>query len=303
MSHEAKAYNFSLPPNTTWGGEQDLKRHTSLGDDVFEEFPALGYCIDALPEHVRLVESSNIPFHRSFAAALSSNLGANWINRFWAIRDPGQVYDRQPALHFASALGLEPEIKSMLASRISPNTRDQYGNTALDVATSTGIVDIIRLLYEVGRADLHTRQMASINPAEAGRLNNVLHTAVWYGHKDATEYLLMAGAKPNVPDLSGCTALDIAVDARNSALITLLVDKPTTLDVVHFAAQRGRLETLKWLIEKEDANPCIKKQDGNTPLHTAAQYNQAACVQYLAPMTLPEHARNEKGLSAFLLAA
>ncbi|KAH7204891.1 ankyrin repeat-containing domain protein [Fusarium redolens] len=299
-------YKFKLPSELVRGQDKDSEVGMSLGDDVFEEFPALKYCIENLPEHVRLVESSNIPFHRSFAAFLHSKLGGDWIYSFWATRDPEQEYGRQHALHFASTLGLEPEVKSLLASGISVNQRDQYGNTALDVATSTGVVDIIRLLYDIGQADIHARQMVSSaqNPALPLQ-NNVLHTAVWYGHKDATAYLLSVGAKVLVPDLRGCTPLDIAVDARNSQLVKLLMDEPSTLEVIHFAAKRGRLETLKWLIEEENVDPCIKTFQGNTSLHIAAQHNQAACVQYLAPITLsvPEHVYNQDGLHAFHIAA
>ena len=309
-TYAARAYKFDLPSELT-ALDPDNEPETCIPpvDDVLRKFPALRYCIENLPEHVRLVESSNILFHRSFAAFLHSKLGSIWINRFWVIRDPEQTYGRQPALHFATALGLEPEIRSLLASRISANSRDLYGNTALDVATSTGIVGIIRLLYEIGEADIHARQMASYDPQDPifQKHNNVLHTAVWYGHRDATEYLLSAGAKTNIPDLSGLTALDIAVDAENSALIQLLIDKSSKHDVAHDAAKRGRLETLKWLIEKENIDPCIQAQEhpGNTPLHVAVQHNQIACVDYLAPMTLPMpgHVYNRSGLHAFHTAA
>lgn len=304
QSHEAMTYKFTVPSELAQDQEKDSEARILLGDDVFEEFPALRYCIENLPEHVRLVESTNIPFHRSFAAFLHSKFGTNWIDSFWAIRDPEQAYGRQHAVHFASALGLQPEIKSLLASGISVDDRDQYGNTALDVATSTGIVDTIRLLYEIGRANVHARQMASLDRPDPilQQHNNVLHTAVWYGHKDATVYLLKAGAETLVPDLKGLTVLDIAVEAGNSPLVKLLVDKPSTLGVVHFAAKRGRLETLKLLIEKENVDPCIKAWQGDTPLHVAAQHNQVACVQYLAPIT-PEHVYNRDGLHAFHVAA
>lgn len=307
QSNEAMAYKFTAPPELARDQDKDSEAHILLDDDVFEQFPALRYCIENLAEHVRLVESSNIPFHRSFAAFLHSKVGSNWIDRFWAIRDPEQAYGRQHTVHFASALGLQPEIKSLLASGISVDDRDQYGNTALDVATSTGIVDTIRLLYEIGRANVHARQMASHDSQDPilQQHNNVLHTAVWYGDKDATVYLLRAGAKTLVPDLKGLTALDIAVDAGNSPLVKLLLDQPSTLDVVQFAAKRGRLDTLKWLIEKENVDPCIKALQGDTPLHVAAQHNQTACVQYLAPITLsiPQHVYSRDVLHPFHLAA
>jgi ankyrin repeat protein len=189
-------------------------------------------------------------------------------------------------MHFASALALIPEIKSLLASGVSANERGHYGNTALDVAVSTGDVDTIRVLYKTGQADLHARQMASVMPVIAvlqreKQKNHVLHTAAWYRHKEATVYLLNAGSKPLIPDKDGRTALDIAVNAGNGPLAEILMDKPSTREVVSFAAQRGRLETLKWLVESEH----IDLSDSFTdPLDVAIQYDQAPCVRYLSTM-------------------
>ncbi|KAK4167847.1 ankyrin repeat-containing domain protein [Cladorrhinum sp. PSN259] len=287
-TYEAKLHKFALPAYLVRAASDDSsedKAWRQLFDAAIKQFPALRYCIDNLPEHARLVYPFKITFHKSFAAFLSSRFGINWITSFWAVRDPGQVYGKQPPLHFASALGLTPEIKSLLASGGNVHARDQYGNTALDVATSTGDVDTIRLLHTMGEADIRDRQMMSIMPNDPASQNmaNVLHTAAWYGHKEAIIYLLSAGSDPLVPDNDGLTALDIAVNSGNGPVVKVLMEEPSLREVVSVAARRGRVETLKWLAEEEQVDLL---KFGTVALDVAVQHDQSACVRYLSA-TIP----------------
>ncbi len=286
--HETEQHNFTLHRELLrTASDNPIKDATwrQRFDGAIKQFPALRYCIENLPEHARLVDPFNVPFHRSLAAFLDSRFGMDWIAGFWAVRDPGQEYGKQPAIHFASALGLRPEIKSLLASGGGVHKRDQYGNTALDVATRTSDVDTMRMLYKTGNADLQARQMISAMPhdPESQHASNILHTAAWYGHKDATMYLLAAGLKPLVLDNDGLTALDIAVNARNGPLVKVLMHKPSMRDVASFAAQRGRLETLQWLVEEEQIDLL---QFGTVALEGAIQHDQHSCAQYLSA-TIP----------------
>lgn len=235
--------------------------------------------------------------------------GVDWIDSFWAIRDREQDYGRQSALHFASILRLLPEVKSILASGVHVDARDQYGSTALDVATSTGDVDNIRVIYEDGKADLHARQMTSLTPDDAVLIqqNHVLHTAASYGHKEAIVYLLSAGAETLVPDSSGMMALDIVVDAKNRSLIKILMNKQSIGEVIYSTTERGRLQTLKWLVEVEglDVSQCHEHHEGviyrgarrgefvNT-LEVAIINNQVSCAQYLSTVIKvnPEYRRS-----------
>lgn len=280
-----------------------------IGNDTTSlEMPALKYCIENLPEHARLVEHSNIAFHRSFAAFLHSEVGSAWIASFWIIRDPGQAYGLQPALHFATTLGLEPEIRSLLASGVSPDSRDQFGNTALDVAASTGIVDILDLLYNIGKANIHARQMQSFDPRDEvfQKWNTVLHTAVWYGHYSATEYLLNAGAEVHIPDLNDMTPIDIAISTGNRALVQLLLNRWGEDAALFDAASRGRVETLKWLLQDNDIDTLHRSRSRLLPLlHTATSKDRAPCVEFLAPMTLKsfDDVYNSDGLHPIHIAA
>jgi ankyrin repeat protein len=299
-----KEYRFTLP--------QELMRTGSGGSisrnqlvKAIQQFPALRYCIENLPEHARSVTPSNMLFHKSLAAFLHSKIGAGWIENFWRVRDPGQLYGKQPAIHFASVLALAPEIMALLASGRSADERDQYGNTALDAATSTGCVDIIRLLLETGKADLHANQMLSLPPDDSRVLeerrdvlqrSNVLHTAACYGHKEAAIYLLGAGSNPLDLDKDGLTPVDIAVSIKNGPLVKLLMDKPSVWEAVSFAVQRGRVETLKWLVEEEHVDPfgCFRTSEGTVirndrtdPLRVAIRHNQTPCARYLSTLIRP----------------
>ncbi|OIW33003.1 ankyrin, partial [Coniochaeta ligniaria NRRL 30616] len=106
--------------------------------------------------------------------------------------------------------------------------------------------------------------------------STVLHTAVWYGHRDATEYLLKAGADDRRHDHQGRTPLDIAVEAKNKALVDVflrLLDIGADVTIsdnqgqtpLHYAAKYDRPE-LELILQ---TGKCISQQDnyGHTPLH------------------------------------
>ena len=63
--------------------------------------------------------------------------------------------------------------------------------------------------------------------------------------------------------------------------------------LMHFAAQCGSLEILKYLIEDVNCNPATEGQNGNTVLHTAAEDGQLSIIKYLVEecnveVTLPD---------------
>ncbi len=50
---------------------------------------------------------------------------------------------------------------------------------------------------------------------------------------------------------------------------------------LHVAADHGRIQILKYLIEDQGCNPASLGWHGTTPLHTAAEYKHLSIVQYL----------------------
>jgi ankyrin repeat protein len=299
-----------LPSTGLHHGEQDgVRQITTIpepwGYDAFQRFPALRYCIESLPDHIRDVQDNGRLIHENFAAFLLGEWGCGYISTFWALRDPGQDYRQQKALHFSASLGLINVLRHLLKPGESANSRDGYGNTVLDVAVSTGDLKVIDLLLKTGNANIHAAQMMSMpvvtNPLET---SNVLHTAAWYGHKDAVGYLLGMGADPNRKDHEKHTPLDIAVSTRNRAVIDILVQKGGgNGEPLHSAIRRGCLETVKFLIQDFGIDPLVQAQAFTyCPLHTAVDSRQLQCVSFLMQYADNLDAKSSLGQNPFHLA-
>src|SRR5208337_1007440 len=101
-------------------------------------------------------------------------------------------------LHQAVRSGDAPATQAILATGFNPNTRDDFGATALHDAVWTGHIELVRMLLEHG-AD------PNIPHAEAG--STPLHYAAMKGQAAIAALLLEHGALINATDRSGSTAL------------------------------------------------------------------------------------------------
>lgn len=278
------------------------------------------YCFDSLPDHVREVILQGVELHVQFANFLDGEVGKSWITRFWQLKDPGQDYGEQPAIHFAVALGLIDTVKSLLKKEDSTSHRDQRGNSVLDVAASTGDVEVLRLLID-GGADIHAVKDSTFFNLQFNHRSvdvdlrhggTALHTAVWYGHRDATVYLLNSGAYIHGTDGQERTPLDIAVEARNKALVDILLQHDIEPSQIIKAIRRDRVASVKWLVEEHGV--CQPDQDGDgvqnrlhVPvlrlLNSAVNCRSLHCLEYLvnSPMVLGN--RDDEARGAFHRAA
>ena len=128
------------------------------------------------------------------------------------------------------------------------NARDVNGNTALHVAAATGQYKAIRKLCQAG--------------AHLGQQNNhqrtALHVACWSKHTKAAIVLLINGAAAGAQTSHGNTAL-------------------------HIASQWGQTGVMKYLLLAISIKSVNLRNDvGQTALHVAVTYRQAASVALLA---------------------
>lgn len=63
---------------------------------------------------------------------------------------------------------------------------------------------------------------------------------------------------------------------------------------LHFAAQQGMLEAVKWLVNK-DAKPHTQDKEGNTPLHLALLNSQFSLASYLLELSPDVFTKNKNG--------
>ena len=229
------------------------------------------------------------------------------------------------ALHW-TAEQRQPELAHFLLQRGADcNVRDASGRTPLQRAVASGSLSIIRMLFSAGAVVDVSRPTDASMLVSAAKHRNLdifklllqqgldpdgkfgryqetpMHRAARNGHDDIVEFLLAQGADPHVLNVQGKTALDLAVAARKTDAIRLLLPAtrpefpPEDLDsfLLHVEAREGRIQTLISLIEA-GADPNWKDENGSTPLHQAAAEPQPISIDLLVWNGADVNARNKQ---------
>lgn len=179
------------------------------------------------------------------------------------------------------------------------------GWTALHDASVDGDVEKMQSLIKKG---------ADINEVTHDGYNcTPLYLAAMYGHKSAVEFLLVKGAKNNIPDSDGRTPL-LAASAgmHKEGVVELLlasganvnaVDKEG-LTAIHWAArQHGTARVIDILVE-HGGNINARDYKGYSPLHHAAEnINKDAMKGLLEDIHTDINALNKNGSTALHIAS
>ena len=96
------------------------------------------------------------------------------------------------------------------------NKQDETGYTALYWATYTGYVGCMRILLDVGRANVN---------ALSYRSRTALHIAAYTGHLEAAALLIERGAKVNLVNVYRDTSLDRAHQAFQNSTDMVALQK------------------------------------------------------------------------------
>jgi len=161
-------------------------------------------------------------------------------------------YDKRTALHLAASEGLL-EVVKMLIEELGANHSvvDRWGGTPLDDATRSGHGAVAALLKSHGAAHGLTASMGAYHDPSA----DLCHAAV---RGDVTRVRLLS-------------AQGLSIDQGD-------YDKRTAL---HLAASEGRLEVVKMLIEELGANHSVVDRWGGTPLDDAVCSGHDAVANFL----------------------
>uniref|UniRef100_A0A8D8Q1Z5 Ankyrin-2 n=1 Tax=Cacopsylla melanoneura TaxID=428564 RepID=A0A8D8Q1Z5_9HEMI len=178
---------------------------------------------------------------------------------------------RQPILWAASA-GSSDAILALVKAGANVEAHDKDGLTALHCAASRGHRECLETLITLCGADV---DVIDTNGCSA------LFYAVTLGHADATTLLLQYGATPNRQDRKGRTPAHCGAAKGQFETLRILHEQGANVWArnvkgdfpLHDAVQSGRRELVIWLLTQRPDAINATNNDGKTPLHIAAIYN------------------------------
>jgi ankyrin repeat protein len=129
-------------------------------------------------------------------------------------------------IHLAAYIGNYAKVKSLIEKGADPNSRNNDGDSVLDLAVSGGHKEIAKLLIDSG-ANLNAKNRMGQTP---------LHIAARTGYKDIAELLIDKGANVNISNNEGRTPLLEAAYSGHKDLVALFVSNGADLNA---KAQNG----------------------------------------------------------------
>ena len=180
----------------------------------------------------------------------------------------------------------------VLGDKVSPNSRDAYGDSALHLAASLDFKNgsLATLLLSNG-ADIHSQDRHLATP---------LHRAAG-AHSNLAKELVKNGADVGQEDRWKSTPLHKAAEHGKAELATLLLTEGAGIVAddwgatpLHRAVARGQVAVVETLLaNRGDAN--LEDRKGDRPLHLAATRGDYALVKLLLQHGGEAGARNRVG--------
>lgn len=171
--------------------------------------------------------------------------------------------------------------------------------TALHMAAARGAVDIAELLIKAGAgADVDAEAGAGQGSAHP------LHLATQFNHPAVVALLLDHGAKVDVKDSRGDTALLLAAKSGYTGIAEQLLQggaDPLAGDgryadsAIYIAAMHGYLDLVKLLVSKGVDVNLQNPKTGETPLWVAAMDNRIDVIAFLLSAGADPNIANGKG--------
>jgi ankyrin repeat protein len=162
---------------------------------------------------------------------------------------------------------------------LDPNVPVIRGIGKLDFAVSSGNVDMVQLLIELG-ADANAQTAYPLSP---------LFNASYKGDSEIVALLLNAGAVVNAPGYEGMPPIAGAIARGHTEIVALLLDRGANLDFVdertgrnllHLAVLSGSLDIVDQLVTR-GAPLDDTDNDGRTPLYYSARYGHRSVYDRL----------------------
>lgn len=196
-------------------------------------------------------------------------------------------------LHLACAARQEDVARVLLLAGADPLARDRRSRCPLQLAAISGSQQLVLALLASG-ADPNKASDSGTTP---------LHNAALHGHVEVARTLLLAGAIVDVVDKNTFSPLYLAAqNGHKQVVLDLLVagadaSIATTrgFTPLHVAARCGRLSVLRTLLDARLPVDSVSTPALTTPLHLAAGFSRAECVQELLNRGADAYLENQRG--------
>jgi ankyrin repeat protein len=209
--------------------------------------------------------------------------------------------DNWTPLHDASRLGHVEIVKWLLNHGADVHSQEKRGRTPLYVAASHGDLAACRILIE-HHAEVDARSNSGSTP---------FLKALEYGHRDVARLLLDHNADVRVHGTDGNTPLHFAAYYGHLEVCRILLERNVEVDsrnkhgyTPFFRAWKsGRNPDILQLFLDYHADVRVYDDNGNTPLHFAAEIGNLKLAQILLGRNADVNSQNNHGSTSLLLAS
>lgn len=225
----------------------------------------------------------NLTPHPIFAAAEQGDLPA--LSAVLSFQHDLDIRDEygNTALILATANNHGAAVHMLRKHGASVDAAGNNGYTPLNVAAYRGCIEAAQLLI-ANDANLESRALAATSTGAGGP--TPLWSAVENGHEYMVDFLIAAGANVNVEDANGNNLLSYAVSMGNPRIIgLLLIAHANPAQALQRAANRGRYDLVR-LLQKDEVE-LVRLMFGGEPVVQAA-------VPGIQPVSQPEIADDDE---------
>ena len=239
------------------------------------------------------------------------------------------------ALHLTVELKLPGVVQVLIDAGADVEAQDTDGLSPLLFASSSGHLDIVKMLVEAGAVCVtnnndatclmlashsgHTetvRFLAGLKDVDVNQVHEkdgftALHCAGQQGRGDVVEVLIDAGADIEAKNDVGRSPLLFASSSGHLDIVKMLVKAGAGVCVTDnegdtcliFATYFGHTETVRYLVGLKDVDVNHADNNGFAPLFVAVQEGHGDVVQVLIAAGADIEAKNKVGRSPLLLAS
>ncbi|WP_353272525.1 ankyrin repeat domain-containing protein [Wolbachia endosymbiont (group A) of Urophora cardui] len=177
-------------------------------------------------------------------------------------------------LHFAALFG-DLELARYLVDEkdCSFNVLDKYGKSPLHIASENGRIELVKYLVGEKKANINVLDNQHMAP---------LHFVAENGNLELAKYLIEKGADFFLCDKFGFNPIARAIDRSQDGIVKYLIGVKDRFGYtyLHKAAFDGDLDLFKLLIN-HNADLYRVDNDGSSPLHRAAENGKLEIVRYI----------------------